>query len=163
MKFVKNNCTAATFIQNFGSVSKDQKDPPSLFPGRFALLWRSLIRLYIREVGCVGKETWWKFSIGRSTVHLPDKLFSLCLRIPAWIFRVPPSARIRLKSLFAPTCFSPSPALFPHLQPLRLSAFDAGEKKRKMCIASKTHPPPSIFDSIPRRRRRKMSLINDET
>lgn len=141
MKFVKNNCTATTFIQNFGSVSKDQKDPPSLFPGRFALLWRSLIRLYIREVGCVGKETWWKFSIGRSTVHLPDKLFSLCLRIPAWIFRVPPSARIRLKSLFAPTCFSPSPALFPHLQPLRLSAFDAGEKKRKMCIASKTHPP----------------------
>lgn len=38
MKFVKNNYTATTFIQNFGSVSKDQKDPPSLFPGRFALL-----------------------------------------------------------------------------------------------------------------------------
>lgn len=31
MKFVKNNCTATTFIQNFGSVSKDQKDPRASF------------------------------------------------------------------------------------------------------------------------------------
>lgn len=100
----------------------------------------------------------WKFSIGRSTVHLPDKLFSLCLRIPAWIFRVPPSARIRLKSLFAPACFSPSPALFPHLQPLRLSAFDAGKKKEEENVNRIENASPPFdfrFYVLKRRRRRR--------
>lgn len=49
------------------------------------------------------------FNRPRSTVHLPDKLFSLCLRIPAWIFRVSPNkAKISLRAslFFAITCAS---------------------------------------------------------
>lgn len=112
-----------TIFERWERLAHSRARLPPLFPGRVFTLTGLNPFIYPRGWW---EGNGWKFSIGRDRPSICRiNCFPFVCEFPPEFFA---SARIRLKSLFAPACFSPSPALPPHLQP-QLSAFDAEGKK----------------------------------
>lgn len=117
--------TATPMVQWFSSV----------FSTYFALIELNPF-IPARSEASYRKGGGWKFSINGSLVHLPDNLFSLCLRIRARISRAFPSAGIRLKSLCVYLFFH-CPCFFS-LWTTATKCVWRGGSSGKMWIASKS-------------------------